>query len=276
MREKKSFATRTRVHASDEVRKKYFLVFEGKNTEEIYFDAIDRNRNEIGISLIIDIVPVLRSYSEEGWSNPKKILDRVLSNLKESSTGVVTYETLMNWVMEYFYDEGILTSSRVEAANMWATLMLICQDKLGTELSDKVDNPENVCTKLAEYFAEATDIQSIVHDIPQIIKKRSITYDEQVDKICFVIDRDRKSFVSEQYAYVLNSCRENGFGFYLSNPCFEMWLLMHYDEVFDLDESMLLENPKVTSDKRYAEHELRKLLPGYAKSKYNGNCSAAS
>ena len=166
----------------------------------------------------------------------------------------------MNWVMEYFYDEGILTSSRVEAANMWATLMLICQDKLGTELSDKVDNPENVCTKLAEYFAEATDIQSIVHDIPQIIKKRSITYDEQVDKICFVIDRDRKSFVSEQYAYVLNSCRENGFGFYLSNPCFEMWLLMHYDEVFDLDESMLLANPKVTSDKRYAEHELRKLL----------------
>ena len=73
MREKKSFATRTRVHASDEVRKKYFLVFEGKNTEEIYFDAIDRNRNEIGISPIIDIVPVLRSYSEEGWSNPKKI-----------------------------------------------------------------------------------------------------------------------------------------------------------------------------------------------------------
>ena len=228
-----------------------------------------RRRAEIGISPIIDIVPVLRSYSEEGWSNPKKILDRVLSNLKESSTGVVTYETLMNWVMEYFYDEGILTSSRVEAANMWATLMLICQDKLGTELSDKVDNPENVCTKLAEYFAEATDIQSIVHDIPQIIKKRSITYDEQVDKICFVIDRDRKSFVSEQYAYVLNSCRENGFGLYLSNPCFEMWLLMHYDEVFDLDESMLLENPKVTSDKRYAEHELRKLLPGYAKSKYN-------
>ncbi len=32
-----------------------------------------------------------------------------------------------------------------------------------------------------------------------------------------------------------------------------MWSLMHYDEVMDLDESMLLENPKVTSDKQYKD-----------------------
>jgi len=42
MREKKSFAIRTKVLASDEVRKKYFLVFEGENTEKIYFEALSR------------------------------------------------------------------------------------------------------------------------------------------------------------------------------------------------------------------------------------------
>ena len=269
MREKKSFAIRTKVLASDEVRKKYFLVFEGENTEKIYFEALSSHRNEIGISPIIDIVHLVRSYSEQGWSNPQKILKRVLSNLDESATGVITYETLLNFIMEYFYDEEILTSSRKDAQNMWATLRLICQDKLKKDMSDKVDDLQVVCMKVAEYFAKATDIKNIVRDVPKIIKKRAITYDENLDKICFIIDRDGKSFVPLQYAYVLNSCRKNGFGFYLSNPSFEMWLLMHFDEVFKLDKDLLLENPKVTSERRYAEHELRKLLKGYDKSKYN-------
>lgn len=55
----------------------------------------------------------------------------------------------------------------------------------------------------------------------------------------------------------------------MTNPCFEFWLLLHFDEVAQLDEDMLLENPKVTSKRRYTEQELRKLLPGYSKSKYN-------
>ena len=58
---------------------------------------------------------------------------------------------------------------------------------------------------------------------------------------------------------VLKTCREKGFRFYVSNPCFEFWLLLHFDEVFDLDRDKLLENPQVTAKRRYTEHELRKL-----------------
>ncbi len=46
-------------------------------------------------------------------------------------------------------------------------------------------------------------------------------------------------------------------------------VLLHFDEVFDLDRDKLLVNPQVTAKRRYAEHELRKLLPGYSKGKYN-------
>ena len=56
--------------------KKYFLVYEGKETEEIYFEGVNQNRSMIGINPLIELVPVVRSYSEEGWSNPKKIVDR--------------------------------------------------------------------------------------------------------------------------------------------------------------------------------------------------------
>ena len=41
MREKRSFSQRTRVLPNDEVKKKYFLVYEGKKTEAIYFEAVD-------------------------------------------------------------------------------------------------------------------------------------------------------------------------------------------------------------------------------------------
>lgn len=93
MREKKTFAQRTRTRNTDEVRKKYFLVYEGKETEEIYFEGVNQNRSMIGINPLIELVPVVRSYSEEGWSNPKKIVDRMLLNLKESRLGTVSYET---------------------------------------------------------------------------------------------------------------------------------------------------------------------------------------
>ena len=58
---------------------------------------VSQNRSKIGIDPLIELVPIVRSYSEEGWSNPKKIVDRMLLNLEESRLGVVSYETLLNW-----------------------------------------------------------------------------------------------------------------------------------------------------------------------------------
>ena len=59
-----------------------------------------------------------------------------------------------------------------------------------------------------------------------------------------------------------------GFELYVTNPCFEFWLLLHFDEVFNLDKDKLLENPKITAKRRYVEHELRSLWPGYKKNSY--------
>ena len=83
------------------------------------------------------------------------------------------------------------------------------------------------------------------------------------------MDRDRKSFTVNQYEYVLEQCEKRGFGLYLTNPCFEFWLLMHFDDVKELDKERLFENPLVSSKRRYSEEELRKRVPGYKKSKYD-------
>ena len=36
----------------------------------------------------------------------------------------------------------------------------------------------------------------------------------------------------------------------LTNSCFEFWLLLHFDKVFELEQNKLLENPKVTAKKK--------------------------
>ncbi len=139
-------------------------------------------------------------------------------------------------------------------------------------MSNNVDNLVEDCNKLTKYLNQESDIVNIVDDISEIIRASNITYDNRFDKICLIVDRDKESFLAlpenNQYNYVLQTCQEKGFGFYVSNPCFEFWLLLHFEEVFELDKDKLLENPQVTAKRRYTEHELRKLLPGYKKSNY--------
>lgn len=272
MRESRTFAERTKVLKSDEAKKRYFLVFEGASTEKIYFEALENARDDIGINPLIELVPIIRSYSEDGWSNPKKILNRIIANLEEEETGRFTYETLLNRIMDYLYDEKIITTSKVQARALWEILEIGCKKILKKCLNDNVDNLVEDCNKLTEYLNQESDVVNIVDDISDIIRATNITYDNRFDKICLIVDRDKESFLAipenNQYDYVLRICQEKGFGFYVSNPCFEFWLLLHFEEVFELDKDKLLENPQVTAKRRYTEYELRKLLPGYSKNNY--------
>ena len=45
----------------------------------------------------------------------------------------------------------------------------------------------------------------------------------------------------------------------------------HCDDISDLDEDMLLDNPKVRAKRRYTEQKLREKMPKYRKSVYDTN-----
>lgn len=273
MRESRTFAERTKVLKSDEATKRYFLVYEGSDTEVIYFDAIRSLRENIGINPLIELIPIIQSFSEEGWSNPKKILDRVIENLQESKEKSISYESLLNRIMDYLYETKVITTSKVLARNIWKTMQQTCNEQLQKSLNDVVEDIESVCNKLIEALKEEYEVVNIVEDISGIIEDGGLTYEEGFDQICLIVDRDKESFVAtpenNQYKYVLNKCRKLGFQFYVTNPCFEFWLLLHFDKVFELDKEKLLENPKVTAKRRYAEDELRKIYPGYNKSSFH-------
>lgn len=269
MREKRNFAERTKALNSDEARKKYFLVYEGKDTELLYFDAVNELKNEIGINPLIELIPIVRSYSEEGWSNPKKIVDRMIQNINESQSGAISYETMLNFIMDYFENEGYVKNNSMFSKSVWKTLVWICEQKLGAKLGEVVSEPEVILSQIFRYLSEEADLDNLVIDIEKIINYSSLTYAEGFDKICFVVDRDKESFTEQQYDYVVERCQEKEFGLYITNPCFEFWLLLHFADAIELDKERLRENPSVSAKRRYAEDELRRRIPGYRKSKYD-------
>lgn len=193
----------------------------------------------------------------------------MIQNIEELKSGEVLYETLLNWIMDYFQDYGILANNRPLAKSYWTTLQQICEEKLEVSLGEKVDNLQMACEMIFDILKEESKLENIVADIPRIINNSVLTYSEEIDKICLIVDRDKDSFTSAQFDYVIEQCKNRKYGIYITNPCFEFWLLMHFDDVMELDPELLLENPKVSSGRRYCEQELRKRIPKYSKSKYD-------
>ena len=152
-------------------------------------------------------------------------------------------KTLFDKIIDYFHQNEIIANNRVLKKAIWKTMEQVCKEKLEK-------TPEDII------------------DIPEIIKFGDLSYEEDFDEICLIVDRDKESFIESQYEYVKEKCLEKGFRFCVTNPCFEFWLLMHSEKVFDLDQEKLLENPKITSKRRYAEYELHKIYPSYKKSNY--------
>lgn len=70
------------------------------------------------------------------------------------------------------------------------------------------------------------------------------TYFPAVDSVCIIVDRDAKSFTSSQYDKAVALCVEFGFRFIVSNPCMELWLLLHYSDLAQYSSQELLDNKK--------------------------------
>ena len=88
-----------------------------------------------------------------------------------------------------------------------------------------------------------------------------------------MVDRDPESFFEWQYDDVLKTCQEKGFRFLLSNPNFEFWLLMHFDDVLNLDKDKIQQNEKINKNSkssiRFIQNELRKILGKYKKNNFD-------
>lgn len=269
MRESRDFGQRSKTRTSNEVRKKVFLIFEGNETEPLYFATLRDVRADLGISPLIDFIQIMKGRYEN-WSNPKQLVDRLCLYLSDS----ITYGSLLEMMVQTLYFSEYLKRRGHLIAEFEALVEGVISSQLQKSKNDIVENLEDTVTVILECFRESKSrIYSLVlKNLETVIKEQEITYDKEIDTLCLVVDRDSESFTSKQFDEVYKTCKQYGFHFLVSNPCFEFWLLLHFDRVHDLDKDLLLKNRKVRDSNkspRFVEQELQKCLGSYSKSRYN-------
>ena len=95
---------------------------------------------------------------------------------------------------------------------------------------------------------------------------------DEDDQLWVVVDKDR--WTEQMLSGVAKKCSQNKyFNFCLSNPCFELWLILHLEDVAQYskeDMTRLSENKKVkTKGDTWTKKRLRGLMGSYSESKYD-------
>lgn len=103
--------------------------------------------------------------------------------------------------------------------------------------------------------------------IPMGDEYERINYDESIDEIWLIFDRDPGSFKKGQFEYILEQCRVHNFHIGLTHPNFEFWLLLHCAGIEQYSKEDLQKNKKINTRKRYIEKLLSDHLNGYNKNK---------
>ena len=74
-----------------------------------------------------------------------------------------------------------------------------------------------------------------MHVIEQLSRYKQQNKVKQTDELWLVIDKDR--WPEQQLSEVAAKCSTNRYELGLSNPCFEIWLVLHYEDLSALSET---------------------------------------
>lgn len=91
-------------------------------------------------------------------------------------------------------------------------------------------------------------------------------YEEGLDELWLVVDTD--DWGSEKIADIAAQCKQKGYEMAVSNPCFELWLLLHVASLNEYSDETLDEfrENRRTGNRTRLERELVMLLGEFSKS----------
>lgn len=113
-------------------------------------------------------------------------------------------------------------------------------------------------------------------EIPEAEWDKNCKWDEykrEIDKVCVLFDRDFRG-LEKLLSEIINDCSKYGIEIVMSNPNFELWLLMHFPNIEKYDRKQIMENKKnvgyqidknASKKKKFLEIEVGKLAGGYTK-----------
>lgn len=248
MRIKEQFA-KERISEQNEYRPKFFIASEGSTSEPKYFEGL----NQSIISENITIINILRDYATLHNSHPTFLTQLLSDFIENSDDGVVTVKELKNRILNWEHENP----NKINVNQAISEL-----DELY-----KNDNYRIPFEELDELFLKLfkSDIYiDLAKNFSLYFTAQDVTYSETTDSLNMIIDRDKDNFFEEQYDEVVKFCEENNINLYISNPNFEFWLMLHFDEVESEDKQKMYNNEKVNSKRRYLEKRLHDIC-GYTK-----------
>ena len=201
-----------------------FLSVEGTVTEPKYFKWL--GKRIVQSDEAVFRIEVLERMRSDGHSAPKYVIE------------------LLNEYLDIL-DEGPIPE-------IW--MKRLSEKYSETTIKQVVDNPQSVQKELRaeiydELIAGGVDIKYREY-LKDISEKKDTTSGR--DLFAIVIDRDGDSGKRSRSAIesCISDCKEKGYDLYLTNPCFEFWLLLHLCDVkVELTDSLddFLANKRVSN-----------------------------
>jgi hypothetical protein len=132
------------------------------------------------------------------------------------------------------------------------------EPKYFTDLKNKFLR-SSLHVEILDRFVSASSPSHVLAHLNKFKTKYKLGRD---DELWMVIDVDR--WREEKLSDVAGKCRDKGFLIAVSNPCFELWLLLHLDEFDHYNEEQ--KNRLFQNSQRFIEREIRQILGSFNKS----------
>lgn len=208
-------------------KKIYFISVEGVATEVEYLQGLSDYRTELGINALVNI-EVLRRKTKDGYSAPEQVIELLEEYLSLREAGNNIFSDIPDEIKNNFSPDFIQLY---------------------------IETPESISPKERNRFELA--LRKTGYDLAY--RKYLSKYTSNLDEFCILIDRDTGSHSSEDMNFILQYCKEKNYRCFITNPCFEFWLLLHFSDVYEeysdqLD--LIRENKKVSNAHTFVSNEL--------------------
>ncbi|MCQ2079254.1 MAG: RloB family protein [archaeon] len=245
------------------VSQKFFFAFEGI-TEYDYFEGIRRNfvmLNRHGKS--VDLQLIKRDFCIKDMSGAEDNLQMIrdythaLLHPDQVAPGIALARMLTDvYEMTKKKEFGYLHDTEE-----WKKYQVL--HGLFLKILDKVKNSD--CFDGRRFISDVDEFEGLVVDelrkngVPDAVFKRvhfpsyKKGYNPETDRLCLVIDRDFSNAKNVEwtpqnnkwYRELIRKCQTDSddeemrhVRLFVSNPCFEMWLILHFDESLKFSKDM--------------------------------------
>ncbi len=268
-----------RKSAVRDFRKRYFLAFEGYS-EYNYFRGLKNCRNaaEVRISRDVDLQCLDRNNQNSRNSNPRNIQESLDDYRRLIRTGDYSVELFVYSLIQDVYSHFCSKLIDAEKKNCLRKLYGLQTQMIGELYSSDyvkgrfIDESEwESATEFCRKIIDKSEFRGCSKYISVPKNRKISTYDETLDAFCLIADRDSKSNPAKHYMELISICSEKNIRLFITNPCFEFWLLLHYPAVLNYNTSeyeSLRANDKIeVNGKRrtYCECKLLEQNENYSK-----------